>query len=79
MRQTCLARIFRFINLTYFLGHDPGCYWLLRRASLREMGEDLGGISGEQICQAHKSAQERIAQDNKFAERIKRIISTLLT
>jgi len=37
--------------------------------STREMGTDLGGISGEQVSQVHKVMQARIKQERKLAKK----------
>ena len=56
------------------------CYRLnLRKMSTREMGTDLGGISGEQVSQVHKVMQARIKQERKLAKRVEKIISRLQT
>ena len=51
----------------------------LRKMSTREMGTDLGGISGEQVSQVHKVIQARIKQERKLAKRVEKIISRLQT
>jgi len=56
------------------------CYRLnLRKMSTREMGTDLGGISGEQVSQVYKVMQTRIKQERKLAKRVEKIISRLQT
>lgn len=50
----------------------------LRKMSMKEMGDELGGISGEQVSQVHKIMQGRIRREKNLAQRIKRIISNLL-
>jgi putative transposase len=44
------------------------------KKSLREMGQGLGGITGEQITQVHKLVQTKIKKDNQLNLRIERII-----
>jgi len=43
------------------------------------MGDDLGGISGEQVIQVHKVMQTRIKKERKLAKRVEKIISRLQT
>ena len=47
--------------------------------STREMGVDLGGISGEQVSQVHKVMQARIKHERKLAKRVDKIISRIQT
>jgi REP element-mobilizing transposase RayT len=49
----------------------------LRKMSMKEMGDELGGISGERVSQVHKVIQERIHRDKKLARRVKKIIARL--
>jgi len=44
---------------------------------MKEMGDELGGISGERVSQVHKVIQERIHRDKKLARRVKKIIARL--
>ena len=56
------------------------CYRLnLRKMSTREMGTELGGISGEQVSQVHKVMRERIKKERKLTKRVEEIISRLQT
>jgi len=41
------------------------------------MGDELGGISGEQVSRVHKIMWERLNNDQKLARRVKRIIADL--
>jgi len=49
----------------------------LRKRNMREMGAELGGISGEQVSQAHKAMQEKLRKDRRLLRRIEKIISNL--
>ena len=51
------------------------CYRLnLRKMSTRQMGIELGGVSGEQVSQVHKVMRERIKQERKLAKRVEKIL-----
>ena len=49
----------------------------LRKRSMRQMGAELGGISGEQISQAHNAIQAKLQRDSKLQRRIETIFSQL--
>ncbi len=49
----------------------------LRKMSIKQMGSELGGISGEQVSQVHKIMQERWETDRKLARKVKKIIALL--
>ena len=51
----------------------------LRKISTRQMGAELGGISGEQVSQVHKVIRERIKKARSLARRVEEIISHLHT
>jgi len=51
----------------------------LRKMSMKEMGDELGGISGEEVSRVHKVIQERIHRDKKLARRVNRIMARLKT
>jgi len=56
------------------------CYRLnLRKRSTREMGTELGGISGEQVIQAHRLMQKRIKEDRVLWKRVEEVTSRLQT
>ena len=56
------------------------CYRLnLRKMSTREMGTELGGISGEQVSQVHKVMQEQIQKEKHLAKIVEKIIFKLQT
>jgi putative transposase len=50
-----------------------------KKRSLREMGKELGGISGERITQASNLIHGRIQRESKLKKRIDRIVSRLQT
>ncbi len=49
----------------------------LKRMSLDEMGQELGGISGERITQVHKRVQMELKQSRQLEGLMKRIIESL--
>jgi chromosomal replication initiation ATPase DnaA len=49
----------------------------LENKTLREMGKELGGISGAGIARVHERLQEEIRKDIKLKERIEKI-STII-
>ncbi len=49
----------------------------LRKRSMRDMGTELGSITGEQISHAYKVMQKRLQEDKRFQSRVKNIISRL--
>ena len=56
------------------------CYRLnYRKISLRKMGEEVGGISGEQITQVHKLVREKIVEDRKLRDSIDKLIDKIIT
>lgn len=48
-----------------------------KRMSLKEMGQELGGVSGERITQVHKKVQMELKQNKQLEGRIKRITESL--
>jgi len=42
----------------------------LRKKSLYELGQDLGGISGDAVAHAHERIQKKIQKDKQLSERI---------
>jgi len=50
-----------------------------RKKSLREMGQELGKISGEQITQVHKLIQKRLKKESRLKLRIKRVVKAIST
>ena len=50
-----------------------------KMVSLKEMGQELGGVSGERINQVHKKVQIELKQNKQLEERIEKIMESLLT
>jgi len=56
------------------------CYRLnYRKKSLREIGRELGGVSGEQITQVHNLIRARLKKSRKLETRLEGIINGLPT
>jgi len=56
------------------------CYRLnYRKMSLRKMGEEVGGISGERITQVHKLVREKVAEDRILRDLIDKLTDKILT
>jgi hypothetical protein len=45
--------------------------------SLKEMGQELGGVSGERINQVHKKVQIELKQNKQLEGRIEKIMESL--
>lgn len=55
------------------------CYRLnYRKISLRKMGDEAGGISGERITQVHKLLKERMSEDMTLSGRIDKLIEKII-
>lgn len=56
------------------------CYRLnYRKMSLRKMGDEVGGISGERITQVHKLLREKVAKDRKLRDLIEKLTDQIIT
>lgn len=49
----------------------------VRKKSLHELGQDLGGITGDAVAHAHERIRKRIVKDRQLSERIDKLYRTI--